>query len=122
MSNETEEREIEGVDSETEVMDSDNEGVDNKVLPPDQKGCSLSNPLNFNYSGKIATRRSIRRKNLIVVSNEIHSDAKYDANVLKFYCYCIKTKSTNQHHHHGDHTDAIQHQSGTQGIWQEGRG
>ena len=33
MGNETEERELEGVDSETEGVDSDNEGVDKKVLP-----------------------------------------------------------------------------------------
>ena len=44
MGNETEERELEGVDSETEGVDSDNEGVDNKVLPPERKGYSLRTP------------------------------------------------------------------------------
>ena len=34
MVNENEENEIEGVESENEVMYSDNEGVDNKFLPP----------------------------------------------------------------------------------------
>ena len=69
MGNETEEREIEGVESETEGMDSDNEGVDNEVLPPKIKGYILSNPPNVNYSYKISTQRSIVRNNLIVVSN-----------------------------------------------------
>ena len=34
MGNETEEKEIEGVKYETEGVDSCNEGVDNKFLPP----------------------------------------------------------------------------------------
>ena len=50
MGNETEEREIEGVDYETEGMESDNEGVDNIFLIPERKGYSLSNPPNINYS------------------------------------------------------------------------
>ena len=36
--------------TETEVMDSGNEVVENKVQPPDQKGYSLSNPPNVKYS------------------------------------------------------------------------
>ena len=44
MGDETEEREIEGVDSETEGVDSDNEGVDNKVLTPEIKRYILRNP------------------------------------------------------------------------------
>ena len=44
MGNKTEEREIEGVDSETERVDSENEGVYNKVLPPERKGYILRNP------------------------------------------------------------------------------
>ena len=44
MGNETEEREIVGMDYETEGVDSDNEGVDNKVLPPKRKGYIVSNP------------------------------------------------------------------------------
>ena len=43
MGNETEEREIEGVDSETEGVDSDNEGLDNEVLPPGRSRYSLRN-------------------------------------------------------------------------------
>ena len=35
--NETEEREIEGLGSETEGVDSDNEGLKIKVLPPGRK-------------------------------------------------------------------------------------
>ena len=38
MGNEAEESEIEGVDSETEALDSYNEGVENEVLTPDRKG------------------------------------------------------------------------------------
>ena len=44
MGNETEEREIEGVDSETEGVDSYNEGVDKKDLPPERKWYILRNP------------------------------------------------------------------------------
>ena len=44
MVNETEEREIEGVDSKTEGVDSDNGEVENEALPPERKGCILSNP------------------------------------------------------------------------------
>ena len=44
MGNETEEREIERVESETEGVGSENEGVDNKVLPYERKGYILRNP------------------------------------------------------------------------------
>ena len=44
MGNETEEREIEGVESETEGVESDNEAADNEVLTPDRKAYRLSNP------------------------------------------------------------------------------
>ena len=44
MGNETEEREIEGVDSENEGMEPENEGVENEVLTTKQKGYILSNP------------------------------------------------------------------------------
>ena len=37
MGNETEEREIEEGDSETEGVESENEGVYNEVLPPEKK-------------------------------------------------------------------------------------
>ena len=57
MGNETEEREMEGVDSETEGVDSDNKGVDNEVLLPERKWSSLRNPPNINYSDKRSTRR-----------------------------------------------------------------
>ena len=53
--NETEEREVEGVDSETEVMDSDNEGVDKEVLHPEKKGYRLIKTPNVKYSDKIST-------------------------------------------------------------------
>ena len=43
MGNETEEREIEGVDSETEGTESYNEGVDSKVLHPDRKKYIIKN-------------------------------------------------------------------------------
>ena len=69
MGNETEEREIEGVESETEGVDSDNEGVENKVLPPERKGYILRNPPNVNYRNKKASRSSMGWKNLIIISN-----------------------------------------------------
>ena len=64
------------MDSETEGLDSDNGGVDNKVLPHDRKDYILRNHPNVNYSDKIATRISMGWNNLIVGSNEIHSVAK----------------------------------------------
>ena len=73
MGNETEEWEIEGLDSETEVMDSDNEVVDNEVLPPERKGYILRNPPNFNFSDKRSTWRSMGWNNLIFGFNELHS-------------------------------------------------
>ena len=44
MGNETEERDIEGLESETEGVDLDNQGVDNEVLSPEIKWYTLSNP------------------------------------------------------------------------------
>ena len=82
MVNETEEREIEGVDSETEGVDSENEGGDNKVIPPEIKGYILRYPSNVNYIEKRATRLSMGWNNLIVGSNEIHSVAKSYVNVV----------------------------------------
>ena len=82
MGNETEEREIEGVDSETEGVESYNKGADNKLLPPEIKGYILRNPPNVNYSDKRATRISMGLNNLIVGSNEIHSVEKAYVNVV----------------------------------------
>ena len=82
MGNETEEREIEGVEYETEGMDSNIEGVNNEVLPPERKGYSLSNPPNFKYSDKRATWSSMGWNNLIVVSNKLHSVSKAYVNVV----------------------------------------
>ena len=78
------------MDSETEVVDSDNEVVDNKVLPPEIKGCILSNPPNVNYSDKRATRISMGRNNLIVGSNEMHSVEKSNINVVNAITYFVK--------------------------------
>ena len=96
MGNETEEMEIEGVDSETKGVDSYNEGVDNKVLPPERKGYRLSKPPNANYSDKRATHISTGQNNLIVGSNEIHSVAKYYINVVNNINFFVKpTPPTN---------------------------
>ena len=54
-------------------MDSYNELVYNKVLPPEQKGYRLRNPPTFNYSNNTATQHSMGRNSLIVDSNELHS-------------------------------------------------
>ena len=96
MGNETEERKIEGVESETEVVDSDNEGVDNKVLPPERKGYILRNLPNVNYSDKISNQRSMGRNNIIVGSNELHSVAKSYVNVVNAIDNSVKpTPPTN---------------------------
>ena len=96
MVNRTEEREIEGVESETEGMDSDNEVFDNKVLTPDQKGYILMKPPNVNYSDKISTRRSMGWNNITVESNEPHSVAKSYVNVVNAIATFVKrTPPTN---------------------------
>ena len=70
------------MDSKTEGMGSDNEVVDNEVLPPERKVYILRNPPNVNYSDKISTRISMGWNNQIVGSNEIHSVAKAYINVV----------------------------------------
>ena len=90
MGNETEEREIEVVESETEGVDSDNKVVKKKVITPERKGYILRNPHNVNYSDKRATRLSMGWNNLIVVSNEIHSVSKAYVNVVNAITYFVK--------------------------------
>ena len=87
---ETEEREIEVLDSETKELDSDNEGVDKKVLNPDNKCYILRNPSNVKYSDKRSTQRSMGWNNLIVCSNELHSVAKVFVNVVNAIANCFK--------------------------------
>ena len=77
-------------------MDSDNEGVENKVLPPDRKWYSLRNLPNVNYSDKRATRCSMGWNNLIVGSNEIHNISKAYVNVVNDISTSVKpTPPTN---------------------------
>ena len=84
------------MDSETEGVDSVNEVVDKKVLPPERKGYILRNPPNVNYSDKISTRLSMGCNNIIVGSNEIHSVAKPYVNVVNAITYFVKpTPPTN---------------------------
>ena len=68
--------------SETGGLESENEGVYNKVIPPQRKGYSLRNPPNLNYSEKRATWISMVWNNLIVGANELHSVAKAYINVV----------------------------------------
>ena len=82
--------------SETEGVESDNEGIYNKVLPPKRKGCSLRNPPNVNYSDKRATQRYIGWNNLIVGSNELHIVKNSYVNVVNSIAYFVKpTPPTN---------------------------
>ena len=84
------------MDSETEVVDSDNEVVDNEFLPPERKWYVRSNPPTFNYSYKRATRISMGWNNLIVGSNEIYIVAKAYINVFNAIIYFVKpTPTTN---------------------------
>ena len=82
------------MESETEGVDSDNEGVENEVLPSDRKGYSLRNLPNVNYSDKRATRLSMGWNNLIVVSNEIHNVAKFYFNVVNAITSFVKPTPT----------------------------
>ena len=96
MGNETDKREIEGVDSENEGMESDNVVVYKKFLPPERRVYSLRNPPNVNHSYKRATRISMGWNNLIVGSNKIHSLAKAYINVVNAINYFVKpTPPTN---------------------------
>ena len=84
------------MDSETEGVESDNEGVENKVLPPERKGYIIRNHPNVNYSDKRATRISMGWNNLIVGSNEIHSAEKAYVNVVNAITSFVKpTPPTN---------------------------
>ena len=84
------------MDSETERVDSDNEGVEKKVLTPERKGYILRNPPNGNYSDKRATWLSMGWNNIIVGSNEIHSVAKAYVNVVNAITSFVKpTPPTN---------------------------
>ena len=84
------------MDSETEVVDSGNEGVDKKFLPPERNFYILRTPPNVNYSEKRATQISMGWNNLIVGSNEIQSDAKSYINVVNDITYFFKpTPPTN---------------------------
>ena len=80
---------------ETEEVDSDNEGVDNKVLTPERTGYILRNPPNFNYSEKISTWPSMGWNNLIVGYNELHSVAKAYINVVNAIYYFVKPTPPN---------------------------
>ena len=96
MGNETKEREIEVVDSGSEEVDSDYEGLENEVLTPERKGYSLMNTPNVNYSDKISNRLSMGRNNIIVGSNEPHSIKKAYINVVNAITYFVKqTPPTN---------------------------
>ena len=75
---------------QTKLVDSDNEGVDNKFLPPERKVYILRNPPNVKYSDKRATWLSMGWNNLIVVSNEIHSVAKAYINVVNAITSFVK--------------------------------
>ena len=52
-------RKIEGVDSENELMDSENEGEDNDALLPERKGYILCNTPTINYNDGRDNRRSM---------------------------------------------------------------
>ena len=84
------------MDSETEGVYSDNEGVEKEVLPPEIKGCILRNTLDVNYSNKRAIWISMGWNNLIVGSNELHSVEKSYINVVNAITYFVKpTQPTN---------------------------
>ena len=82
------------MDSETEIMDSDNELVDKKFLPPEIEGYILSNPPNVNYINKISNCRSMGWNNLIVGSNALHSVVKAYAKVVNDISIILYTKTT----------------------------
>ena len=84
------------MDSETEGVDSYNEGVYKKFLTPEIKEYILRNPLNVNYIDKRVTRLSMGWNNLIVSSNKIHSVAKAYVDVVNAITSFVKpTPPTN---------------------------
>ena len=70
------------MDSETEGVDSYNEGVYKKFLTPEIKEYILRNPLNVNYIDKRVTRLSMGWNNLIVSSNKIHINPSHPPTLI----------------------------------------
>ena len=96
MGNETEDREIKGVEYKNEGMESDNKGVVNKVIPPERKIYILGNPTNVNYNDKTSTELSMGWNNLIVGSNDFQSVSKAYVNIVNAITYLVKpTTPTN---------------------------
>ena len=75
MDNENEGREIEGLDSETEI-------VDNEVLPPEQKGYHLFNPTTIKYNGGRSNHQSMGWINLIYGHHAFHNIAKLYVKII----------------------------------------
>ena len=84
------------MDSETELLDSYNEGLYKELLTPGRKWYNLRNPTNTNYSNKRSTWRSMVWNNLIFGSNEFHSVTKLCINVVNDIVTFVKpTPPTN---------------------------
>ena len=82
------------MESETEGVESDNEGAGEKFLPPERKGYTLRNPLNVNYSDNRATWISMGWNSQMFGSNEIHSVSKAYVNVVNAITSFVKPMPT----------------------------
>ena len=63
-------------------MDSENEGVDNEILPPEKKGYSLRNHPTKNYNYGRPNQRSMGWNDLVIGSHAPHSVVKAYVNVI----------------------------------------
>ena len=63
-------------------MDAENEGVENKVLPPERKWYRLQNPPTIKYNDGKSNRRSVGCSKLIVGSHVLRSVSKSQVNTF----------------------------------------
>ena len=84
------------MDSDTEVIESENEGVENEVLHPERKRYFLRNLPSVNCSDKLSTWHYMGSKNLIDGFNKLHNDEKSYINVVNAITSSVKpTPPTN---------------------------
>ena len=65
-------------------MDSENEGVENEVLSPEQKWYNLNNPSTIKYNSGISNWSSMGWINRIVGSHAFHNVVKTYINVINY--------------------------------------
>ena len=70
------------MDAENEVVDSENDGAENDILPPEQKGHCLRNPTTINYNGGRANHNYMVGRNMIIGSHSLQNFSKAYVNIV----------------------------------------